>query len=245
MSLVCITNEMPDWRSCTVRDAHTVACNGRHYHWIERKQEWQDDGPCTGCLPREARVGMLCYPCWDKVEHAFGEWTPERRRTLLGLVRAVKRDTEGRSGSGPEGYVPIPGTILAVDEVESYLRTCVGDARAWVSTDSGARDAVRFAAAVPRALRTHELEERQRPVRRVRCPACGQLSFVRNPPAGEGQPITVKCENAACGKVIAEGERTPARAHGTGDEEKLTVIAAIERLSQKEIERLSRKERRA
>lgn len=205
MSLVCITNDMPDWRSCTVRDAHTVRCDGRRYHWIEKKRRWEDDGPCTGCLPREARVGMLCWSCWDKVEHAFADWTPDRRATLRGLVRAVQRDTEGRTSSGPEGYVPIPGTILAVDEVESYLRSCTGDARAWVSTEAGAMDAVRFAAAVPRALRTHELEEREHKIRRTRCPECRQLTLVWTPPRHEADHVRVVCSNEECHAELNQG----------------------------------------
>jgi hypothetical protein len=208
---------MPDWRSCTIRDEHTVRCD--------------DPTTCTGCLPRLASVGLLCYPCWDKVEHAFAEWTPERERMLASIDRAVQRDNVGRS-SGPEGYVPIAGTALALDEIHSYLRSGgYGDARLWVSSVQGAMDAVRFGAAVPRALRTHELEERQRPMRRVRCPECGQLSFVRNPPAWAGAPVTVTCTNQECGKTIREGERTPVK---LGGEEKLVVVAQIERQRGKE-----------
>lgn len=214
MTLLCVTNQMDDWRSCTIREEHTVRC--------------EHPDTCTGCLPRLASVGLLCYACWARVEHAFAEWTPERRRLLRSIDRAVQRDTGGRT-SGPEGYVPIAGTALAVDEVESYLRSFTGDARLWVSSVEGAKDAVRFAAAVPRALRTHELEERERPMRRVRCPECGELTFVRNPPAAAGAPVTVKCQNTACGYTIREGERTPLRPGGTGDEEKLAVVAQIER----------------
>lgn len=214
--LLCITNSMDDWRSCTIREAHTVRC--------------EHPDTCTGCLPRLASVGLLCYPCWDRLEHAFAEWTPERRNLLASIDRAVQRDTGGRT-SGPEGYVPIAGTALAVDEVESYLRSFTGNAQHWVSSVQGAMDAVRLSAAVPRALRTHELEERDRPMRRVRCAACGQLSFVRHPPAAAGAPVTVKCTNEACGKTIREGERTP---EWMGGEEKLAIIAQIERQRGKE-----------
>lgn len=218
MTLLCVTNQMDDWRSCTIREAHSVRC--------------EYPNTCTGCLPRLASVGLLCYPCWDRVEHAFAEWTPERRHLMASIDRAVQRDTGGRT-SGPAGYVPIAGTALAVDEVESYLRSFhqFPTAQAWVSTVDGAMDAVRFAAAVPRALRTHELEERQRPLRRVRCPDCGELSFVRIPPAAPGAPVTVTCQNEACRKVIREGDRTP---DDLGGEEKLVLIAQIERQRGKE-----------
>jgi hypothetical protein len=216
MTLVCITNQMDDWRSCTIRDAHTVRC--------------ESPETCTGCLPRLAQVGLLCYPCWDRVEHAFADWTAERARLMSSIDRAVQRDTGGRT-SGPEGYVPIPGTRLAVDEVESYLRGDWTNARAWVSTEDGARNAIRFASAVGRALRTHELEERERPLRRVRCPECGQLSFTRKPPADAGAPVTIVCENDSCRKVIREGDRAPEE---LGGEEKLVLIAQIERAPRKE-----------
>ncbi|AGW41727.1 hypothetical protein O159_22870 [Leifsonia xyli subsp. cynodontis DSM 46306] len=218
MTLLCVTNDMDDWRSCTIRDAHTVRCG--------------NPGTCTGCLPRLAQVGLLCYPCWDRVEHAFADWTAERAHLMGSIDRAVQRDTGGRT-CGPEGYVPIPGTRLAVDEVESYLRSSNGfqAAEAWVSTVAGAADAVRFAAAAHRALRTHELEERARPLRRTRCPECGQLSFVRNPPATAGAPVTVVCQNETCRTVIREGDRTPKK---FGDEEKLAIIARIEKTRPKE-----------
>lgn len=218
MTLLCITNQMDDWRSCTIRDAHTVRC--------------EHPETCTGCLPKLASVGLLCTSCWGRVEQAFADWTPQRARLMASIDRAVQRDPGGGRGSGPDGYVPIPGTLLAVDEVESYLRSGGwGDARLWVSSERGAMDAVRFAAAVPRALRTHELEERVRPMRRVRCPECGQLSFVRNPPAAAGAPVTVVCQNEECRKVIREGDRTPDE---LGGEEKLVVIAQIERTRTKE-----------
>jgi hypothetical protein len=232
MTLVCITNDMDDVRSCTVREQHMVSCDGFVHAWNARAGKDENTGrTCTGCVPREARVGLLCYPCWDRLEHAFAEWTPERAELMESIDRAVQRDAGGRS-SGPEGYVPIAGTALAVDEIESYLRSkgSMG-VEQWVSTTYGAMDAVRFAAAVPRALRTHELEERQRKMQRVRCPECGELSFVRNPPAAAGAPVTVTCQNEACRKIIREGDRTPEH---LGDEEKLVLIAQIERTRSKE-----------
>jgi hypothetical protein len=205
MTLLCITNEMDDWRSCTIRDAHTVRC--------------ENPDTCTGCLPRLAQVGLLCYPCWDRVEHAFADWTTERARIMGSIDRAVQRDTGGRS-SGPEGYVPIPGTRLAVDEVESYLRGDWTNARAWVSTDDGARHAIKFAGAVSRALRTHELEERPHKVRRTRCNECGQLTLVWNPPSHFRAPVRVVCSNEECGAIL--------------DQSSFTVLAQIEENAQKD-----------
>lgn len=234
MTLLCITNQMDDWRSCTKPEQHLVSCDGWVHIWNERKGRDENTGrPCRGCVPREASVGQLCFPCWRAIEDAFAKWTPQEADLMASIDRAVQRDSGGGRGGGPSGYVPIPGTRLAVDEVESYLRSSQSfpTAEAWVSTEAGAIDAVRFAAAVPRALRTHELEERVRPMRRVRCPECGQLSFVRNPPAAAGAPVTVVCQNEECRKVIREGDRTPDE---LGGEEKLVVIAQIERTRTKE-----------
>jgi hypothetical protein len=56
---MCITNQMDDWRSCTIREEQPVRC--------------LNTNTCTGFLPRLASVGLLCYACWAHVEHAFAE----------------------------------------------------------------------------------------------------------------------------------------------------------------------------
>ena len=194
MTLLCITNQMDDFRSCTIRGEHKVSCNGYRYRWDDRRRQWQNVGECTGCLGRLAKVGLLCIACYEKVQHAFVEWTPAREAAMGSIDRAVQRDTAGRT-SGPEGYVPIPGTILAVNEINSYLGSFPGRLDLWVSTERGAKDAVRFARVVPAALRTHELEEKQHQVRRTRCPQCRQLTLVWKPPAEPGASVKVVCRS--------------------------------------------------
>lgn len=238
--LACITNQMPDVRSCTIRGEHTDVCqadeeHGGHDGWEYRlvttgydKQkrrpihEYVATGKqCKGCVPRAARIGLLCMPCWLNLEQALAAW-PRFEQMIRGVDRAVRADGGGRSGRAA-GYVPIPGTKLSVEECVSYLNAQAwSDARAWVSTEDGARNAVLFTRAAQIAYRSHPIEEASRKLRRVRCPKCGQLSFVRRPPEAEGQPVVVRCQNEACGKTIREGETT-------GGEEKLVVIAAIER----------------
>ncbi|WP_349862629.1 hypothetical protein [Leifsonia sp. WHRI 6310E] len=219
MTLLCITNQMDDARSCTIFGQHTVLCDGNRYRWNERRGEWDVAGPCTGCLPRLARVGLLCAACFERVQYAFAEWTPEREAMLGSIARAVQRDTGGRT-SGPEGYVPIPATILAVNEIGSYLGTFPGDIELWVTSPRGAMDAIRFARAVPEVLRTHELEEKAHKIRRTRCPECRQLTMVWTPPATPSAPVRVVCSNPECDgelqqdsfekvAAIEDPERTP------------------------------------
>lgn len=201
MTLLCITNSMDDVRSCTIRDQHTVRCDGNVYRWNERKHRWDTIGACTGCLPRLAKVGLLCIVCWEKVEHAFAEWTPARAAMIASVSRTAQPDTAGRT-SGPEGYVPIPGTRLAVEEIRSYLRSFPGRTDMWVSTENGAKDAVRFARVVPAALRTYELEEKAHKIRRTRCPECRQLTLVWTPPTHESARVRVTCK--ACGAEVPQ-----------------------------------------
>lgn len=194
MTLLCITNQMGDFRSCTIRGEHTVRCDGRRYRWNRRLADWEVAGDCTGCLGQLAKVGLLCIACYERVQHAFTEWTPEREAILGSIDRAVQRDTAGRS-SGPEGYVPIPGTLLAVNEIGSYLGTFPGHLDLWVSSTRGAMDAVRFARAVSSALRTHELEEKEHKIRRTRCPECKQLTLMWTPPTEAGGQVSIKCRS--------------------------------------------------
>lgn len=229
--LTCVTCTMPDVRPCTVRDEHTSACDGwawrlvttgydkiRRHPIVERLATGR---PCKGCVPQPAGVGLLCLTCWLNLEQALADW-PRFEALIRGVDRAVRADGGGRSGSAA-GYVPIPGTALSVEECLSYLAgEAWSDARAWVSAEVGARNAVLFTRAAQVAYRSHPIEEKPRKLRRVRCPACRSLSFVRSPPEGADMPVVVKCQNAGCGKTIREGDKT-------GGEEKLVVIAGIER----------------
>lgn len=221
MTLLCITNTMPDTRPCTHKNQHTIRCDGNQYRWNEDRQREEATGRlCNGCLPRLAQKGHLCWGCWERVEQALTDW-PGFARMIAGVERAVQRDNAGvRSQS--VGYVPMSGTVLAVEEIRSYLRTLTGHVDVWVASAAGAADAVRFARAMSAALRTHAVEEKAHKLQRLRCPNCRQLSFNWNPPTAAGGRITVKCQNAACGKTITEHERTK-----TG-EEKINIVADIE-----------------
>lgn len=220
MALVCITNSMNDVRSCTVRGQHELVCDGWQYRYNRQTGREEATGrECKGCLPREAKKGMLCYSCWEKVEQAFADWTSDLENALGNNDRLVQRDNAGIR-SQIVGYVNMPSTALALDEIRSYLRSCPATADLWVSTVDGAKDAIRFARAVPVAKRTFEIEEKQRQMRRVRCPKCKQQqpSLMRKPPEFFKDLVRVVCETPGCGKVIT-------------DIDKLVAIAKIERIA--------------
>lgn len=196
-AIMCITNQMHDFRSCTHRGAHTVNCDGGEYAWNEKRDREESTGrECKGCRPREARNGHMCLNCYEHVVNAMAEWGPFEEM-IDGIDRAVQRDNGGISGQSL-GYVPIPGTVLAVDEIWSYVKTMSGSIDQWVSTVVGAKDARRFARALEGALRTHAVEEKAHAVKRTRCTECKQLTLVYNPTVSLGGNVIVKCSNPAC-----------------------------------------------
>lgn len=202
MTLLCITNEMNDVRSCTLKDVHRVTCDGNAYAWNERHNRMETTGKtCKGCLPREARHGLLCWGCWERVEKGVKDWPNWADKIAAAGDRAVQRDNGGIS-SASEGYVPIPGTSLAWDEITSYLRSLGTSVDAWVSNTQGATDSVRFARAVASAIRTHAVEETAHKVNRTRCPKCNTLALLWTPPERLGDQVTVKCRN--CGHALKQ-----------------------------------------
>lgn len=213
-SIMCVTNQMRDFRSCTHRGAHRINCDGLEYSWSEKHDRDETTGrDCKGCRPREARHGQLCLDCYEHVINAISEWYPFEEM-IDGVERAVQRDNGGVSGQSL-GYVPIPGTVLAVDEIRSYVKSLTGSVDQWVETLAGAKNARRFARAVEGALRTHAVEEKAHRVKRTRCTECGQLSLAWNPPAMLGADVKVTCSNPACQHQM--------------DQESFDKIAAIEK----------------
>jgi hypothetical protein len=208
---LCITSEMDDVKTCTAR--------GEHFDTCEHQDD--EDSACSGCFPRQAQIGHLCESCWHRLEHAYSRWD-EFAHAVYGHDRMVS--PQGGGGSRPVGYVPLPGTYLALDEAFSFLRSGLahGDLTEWVSTVTGAADAVRFTRAADAAYRAHPIEEKPRKLRRVRCPRpeCGQRTLVRLPPDAVGFPVVVACQ--ACGHEIREGERN------ADGEERLAVIHRAE-----------------
>lgn len=203
MTLFCVTNELTDeMRPCTRKGEHLTTCDDYEYTYnAKHRRDEQTGRLCKGCAPREAKVGMLCYPCFEKVEQAFTDWTPWFQNTIAEVDRLVQRDNGGIRSSA-FGHIPLPGTMLAIDEIKSFLKEFDGDIERWVSSYFGAVDAIHFSRAVPAARRTHQVEEKAYRIARTRCPDCKQLSLVWNPPAKQGADVTVKCQNDKCGHEI-------------------------------------------
>jgi hypothetical protein len=237
VTIICITNTpIPGMRPCTVRDEHKITCPDRDVNRALASHVHGEapDPTCGGCLPRLAHRGYLCQGCFARLESVYAGW--ERfARTIQGVDRAVQRDNAGVR-TRPEGHIPIPLTSLSVDECWGFLASFTQRSLdEWVSTPAGAADAVQFTRAAQRAYRDHPVEEAETELRRVRCPSCKQLTLTRRPPATDGQLVTVKCQNTACGHTIREGEEAlsyvpdPTEGWRPVRVEKLAVIRRIER----------------
>jgi hypothetical protein len=191
MTLVCVTNDMTEIRSCTVKGEHQSNCDGFAYRWnADRERDEYTGRECRGCLPREARHGHLCLDCFMRWESAEAGY-PSLSRALLGVDRAVQRDNGGVASS-TLGYVPLSGIALMFDELESYHRG------ATPNTLPGARNAVLFARAYEAAVKSYPIEERAHRIERTRCPRCNHLNLVWNPTRSEGGEVIVKCSNPEC-----------------------------------------------
>jgi hypothetical protein len=199
--LACITNSMRDVRACTIKGQHVPECDGWEYRWNEDRDREESTGDeCRGCLPREAKQGLLCWACWDSASAAV-EGAPRLAGMLRGVDRAVQRDNGGVA-SQTLGYIPIPAVKVMLDELHSYLRSKgSSDTLAWVSTPEGAADAVRLGRAYSAAVKAHPTEERAHRIGRTRCTACNQLSLVWQPPSRSGDTVVVECSNVECTAV--------------------------------------------
>lgn len=191
------------------------------------------DVPSCSRDMRPADRGYLCEWCYERVVHAYQAW--DRFKDALDATggRAVQGDNAGVR-TRQMGHVNLTLTFLSIDECERHLASLPAGARAidlWVSSYDGALDAIRFAHAAERAYRDHEVEERPSKIRRVRCPACQQLTLVRNPPTHEGAAITIPC--GTCGRTIREGDsavslKQTAAGWERVEEDAIDVIASIE-----------------
>ena len=199
--IVCVTNH-PDVhvRGCVARGVHFADCVG---------------GECSGCAPREAERGLLCRVCWRRLELAVAQWGASRS-VLSGIDRAVQADSGGVRGTA-FGFVPIPATRLAVDEVDRLEEGMVGPLEVQVASFPGAVLAVTFTRTVERVLRAFPLEEQPHRVHSWRCPDCGLLSLLWTPPAAFGDRVRVSCQNVKCGRVLDDrGVETLADILGDG-----------------------------
>ena len=207
-TLVCITNDMHDVRSCTIKGEHQTGCDTYEYVWGDDVQHDVATGrDCRGCLPRVATNGHLCPACWaslESAEHAF----PALAEVLTNYDHLVTPDVEGSRGSNVPA-IPLPATRIAIDEIKSYRRGKPVDVALWVKRAGDAPDAVRFSHAVRRALRSFPTQEDPHRIKRGRCPSCEWLALMWTPPVLAGDVVRIECRNPACGLVIAHDDFDP------------------------------------
>lgn len=203
-SAVCVTNDIPDSRPCTIRGEHAVICNGFEYRWSEQAYRHLATGKeCRGCLSRPAHVGLLCEACWESLrsaEHSYGPLAE-----LLEQYDVLVMPMGDGGWGGEKATIPLSATKIALDEMNSYRgRHETIDLEAWVSRPEGAEEAVRFTRAVRGALRSFPTEEAAHRVPRVRCPECELLSLLWTPPVLAGDPVRIECRNPICRHVVTE-----------------------------------------
>lgn len=220
MSLVCITNDIPDLRPCTVPLVHAAHCDGWATRWDrDLGMRVSTEHECKGCLPVLAEHGLLCYDCWEKLRDGL-EKAVDIITHLRSVDRAAQTDNAGVRGSAT-WQLPIPNTWQVADdllmllghptpgfpsdanewEVEAIAERYVDalDPDMWVATVEGASAAARFNATMYSALIQHPMEDYEHRVRNVRCWKCQHRSLLWKPPLMFEGPIRVTCTNPACG----------------------------------------------
>jgi hypothetical protein len=135
-----------------------------------------------------AERGEVCEACYHRIENAIIR-ADQLRIALAGVERAITPEP-GSTIAGPR--LPLTALDIAFDEIRSYRPHPI-EAASWVTTGSGAEQAVRFARAVHRADQAYPIVAAVRKLERVRCPACARLTAVVSPPDWYGDAITVEC----------------------------------------------------
>jgi hypothetical protein len=207
-TLVCITNDMHDVRSCTITGEHQTGCDTYEYQWGDDVQQYVATGrDCRGCLPQAATNGHLCAGCWISLQSADQAY-PALAEVLEKYDHLVTPDTEGSRGSNVPA-IPLPATRIALDEIESYRRNKLTDTMAWAKRAADAPDAVRFSHAVRRALRSFPTQEDPHRILRARCPSCELLALMWTPPVLAGDAVRIECRNPACGLIVTHDDIDP------------------------------------
>lgn len=183
--LLCITHYTADLKPC-YRAIHYADCD--------------DPETCRGCVPREAVDGLVCGTCSGRLHKALTNWT-EFLTLFAGEQRAVQPEPGG-SVSKPSSTVPLSPLQLTIDEILRYVASRPGADRLWVTTPTGAADAVRFTRAVERAKRQFPSREDETKIRNSRCPACGIQSLVYEPAQEQGGEAFVRCLRHECGNIM-------------------------------------------
>lgn len=249
--VVCITADVPDLRTCTVRGEHLAHCDGyaKVYNPETRQtvsaseSEYDEAGvlqkwliECPGCMPRKAVAGRLCAQHVAMLEHTFrpsNSGVPvvlDLVTHLWSILSNGSASSERVSGSAPGSRWPlaesriaaaeiieallayayprvIPPRVLSSSTVEEIERLA-GDALDRVQSVGerlhrnapGAERAVRLVNAETSALGRFSLTEPSHRIANVRCPKCGRLELVWQPPLRPptdigADPVIVRCDH--------------------------------------------------
>lgn len=223
MTLVCITNDVPELRPCVVHGEHAAHCTGFSTRFDrDTGRREMTNYECGGCLPVPAEHGMLCWSCWEKWQDAL-KVAVDVITHLRSVERAAQLDNAGvRSAAG--WVLPIPSTWRAADdlivlaghptpgfpasagpwEVEAIAERFIDaiDAAVWASRVDTAVAAVRFNQDMHSALIQHPMEDYEHRIRNVRCPECKRKSLLWKPPLLFRGEVRVVCTNADCAFVL-------------------------------------------
>ncbi|MDY7542619.1 MULTISPECIES: hypothetical protein [unclassified Cryobacterium] len=225
--LPCITNSVPDVRSCTLRGQHASNCDGWEWRYNRDAEcEYPTPVECSGCLPVPADHGLLCWHCWEKLLAAL-KIAPDMITHLCSVDRAQQVDNNGVRASAT-WILPVPMTWRTADdlimllghpdpgfpadatvwEAEAITDRYVDysdpdnfvrrDPQLWTSSIDGAENAVRFYLLIQRAMKQHPMADYEHKVQNVRCRECFQLTLLWKPPLTFEDGIHIVCSNPAC-----------------------------------------------
>ncbi len=118
--------------------------------------------------------------------------------------RLVQQVSEGIKSS-PDGFINLPSTALAVDELNRYLASFPGSTETWASSPEGAQDAVRFTRRFNAAKLAFPLVDIPSRLHEA-CPECELKTLLRTPPQKKFDRVTVTCQNPKCLHQLTEIE---------------------------------------
>lgn len=146
MSHQCVTNYVPDLRSCTLRGVHRATCDGvaRRYDvgtgqtLLATRPVWEDGVmvreyvECTGCMPRDAELGMLCESHVAKMRQLFARDADEGHGlTMVDLVTHLwSIESAGVRDENSGGSAGKPGSRWTLSESHIMANAIYTDAAA-------------------------------------------------------------------------------------------------------------------
>ncbi|WP_147305440.1 hypothetical protein [Subtercola boreus] len=113
--IVCITNDIPELRSCTIRGEHLDNCSGFVVRFDYRtNQVTHTNVECRGCLPYPAEHGFLCGSCAEKLDAALAGSVD-----LISHLRSIESGPRDQTPTraAPGSRVIVPASWMEADEL--------------------------------------------------------------------------------------------------------------------------------